>query len=172
MNFCTECGSRLNEGGICPNCAAGAGAEVLKGAAENTINERTGEESAYNVPQRSERTGEEGTTAAASAVRNMADGSGRNEYRQNVSAVKEKLISPWGYVGYGILFSVPVIGIIFAIIWAFDDSYKCRRNFARSIFCNMLIAVIVSAAIFVIILLVALIGGASLAAIFNELQYS
>lgn len=45
-----------------------------------------------------------------------------------------KPISPWGYIGYQILFSIPIIGFICILIYAFGDSNKNinLRNFAKS----------------------------------------
>ena len=48
---------------------------------------------------------------------------GNNQYR---------LLSPWAYVGYGILFTLPVIGWILAIVFALNDDNLNRRNFARA----------------------------------------
>ena len=39
------------------------------------------------------------------------------------------LITPWGYLGYSLLFSIPVIGLIFALVFAFKQGYMCRRNY-------------------------------------------
>ena len=51
-------------------------------------------------------------------------------------------ISAWGYVGYQILFSIPLIGFILLIVFAFSDSNINRRNFARSYFAMFLLALI------------------------------
>ena len=56
-----------------------------------------------------------------------------NEYR---------VLSPWAYFGYSILFAIPLVGLICAIVFACDSSNLNRRNFARSYFCGLLIAVI------------------------------
>ena len=45
-----------------------------------------------------------------------------------------KPISAWGYFGYNILFSIPIIGFIFLIVFSFDSSNINRRNYARSFF--------------------------------------
>ena len=52
-------------------------------------------------------------------------------------------LSPWAYFGYGLLFAVPLIGLIFLVIYAFDDSQINRRNYARSYFCGIVFALIV-----------------------------
>lgn len=51
-------------------------------------------------------------------------------------------LSPWGYFGYGILFTLPVIGLVFLIIYSFDDSRINRRNYARSYFCALALGLI------------------------------
>lgn len=53
-----------------------------------------------------------------------------------------KPISAWGYVGYTILFAIPVIGFILMIIFSFSKKNINRRNFARQFWCYLLIAVI------------------------------
>ena len=41
-------------------------------------------------------------------------------------------ISAWGYVGYSILFMIPIIGWIFLLVFTFSDKNINRRSFARS----------------------------------------
>ena len=41
-------------------------------------------------------------------------------------------ISAWGYVGYSILFMIPVVGWIFLLVFTFSDKNINRRSFARS----------------------------------------
>lgn len=50
-----------------------------------------------------------------------------------------RLLSPWAYVGYGILFTLPVIGWILAIVFALNDDNLNRRNFARGYWCMVLV---------------------------------
>lgn len=59
-------------------------------------------------------------------------------------------LSPWEYFGYMLLFAVPLIGLIFLIVFSFDDSNINRRNFARSYWCIILIGVIFSVILFAI----------------------
>ena len=77
-----------------------------------------------------------------------------NEYR---------VLSPWAYFGYSILFAIPLIGFILAIVFAFDNSNLNRRNFARSYFCGLLIAVI-------LIVLFAVLVGAGMFAFSNSMR--
>lgn len=57
-----------------------------------------------------------------------------------------RLLSSWAYVGYGLLFTLPVIGWILAIVFALNDDNLNRRNFARGYWCMVLVVVILSIA--------------------------
>ena len=46
-----------------------------------------------------------------------------------------KPLSHWTYFGLSILFSLPVVGFIFLIIFSVSDANINRRNFARSYWC-------------------------------------
>ena len=57
----------------------------------------------------------------------------------------------WGYFGYEILFSIPIIGFIMLLIYAFGGTKNINlRNFARSYFCLFIIAMIIFIIFFVI----------------------
>lgn len=72
--------------------------------------------------------------------------------------VKEhKLLKPWQYFGYSVLFLIPVIGWIFFIVYTFNKSNMNRRNWVRSIWCNLLVLLI---ALLIGVILVAVIPGA------------
>lgn len=53
-----------------------------------------------------------------------------------------KPIGAWGYFGLSILFSIPIVGLVFLIIFSFSNGNINRRNYARSFFCGMLVALI------------------------------
>lgn len=48
-------------------------------------------------------------------------------------------ITMWGYFGYQLLFSIPIIGWIFVVIFALTASNQNLKNFARSQFCLWII---------------------------------
>ena len=57
-------------------------------------------------------------------------------------------ISMWGYFGYEILFSIPIVGFILLLVFSFGGTKNVNlRNFARSYFCVLIIAVVVVAII-------------------------
>lgn len=54
-----------------------------------------------------------------------------------------KPISPFGYLGYELLFAVPVIGWIIQLIFAICHRNINVRNFARSFYCVYIIGIVV-----------------------------
>ena len=68
-------------------------------------------------------------------------------------------ISMWGYFGYEILFSIPIVGFILLLVFSFGGTKNVNlRNFARSYFCLLILVVIFAIA-------VAIIGGAAASAV-------
>lgn len=61
---------------------------------------------------------------------------------------KYKPLTAWNYFGLQLLFSVPVIGFIFLIIFAISPKNINRRNFARSYFCYYLVMIILIVILF------------------------
>ena len=56
-----------------------------------------------------------------------------------------KPISMWGYFGYEILFSIPVIGFILLLVFSFGGFKNVNlKNFARSYFCFFIIELIIT----------------------------
>ena len=51
-------------------------------------------------------------------------------------------LSSWAYLGYAILFAVPVLGLILLLAFSLSSSNINRRNYARSYFCALLILVL------------------------------
>lgn len=62
---------------------------------------------------------------------------------------KFKPITAWGYFGWAILFSLPFIGIIIALIKAFGNTENVHlKNYARSMFCYYVVVLILMIFIF------------------------
>lgn len=54
-------------------------------------------------------------------------------------------ISAWGYFGYNLLFSIPILGFIMLIVFACGGSANINlRNYARSFFCTFALALIIA----------------------------
>lgn len=66
-------------------------------------------------------------------------------------------ISMWGYFGYEILFSIPVIGFICLIVFALGAKNVNKKNFARSYFCYTIICLV----IFIVVFAIAMLTGAT-----------
>ncbi len=56
---------------------------------------------------------------------------------------KYRPLSAWSFWGYGLLFSIPIAGFILLIVFSLSNSNICRRNFARSYFCTLVLCVII-----------------------------
>ncbi|WP_034447619.1 hypothetical protein [Butyrivibrio sp. AE2032] len=69
---------------------------------------------------------------------------------QNSIPEEYRPISMWGYFGYEILFSIPVIGFICLIVMALGARNVNKKNFARSYFCYTIIVCVVALLIFAI----------------------
>ena len=52
-------------------------------------------------------------------------------------------LGAWSYFGYTILFSIPVVGFIFLIIFSISGANINRRNFARSYWCILVVAAVI-----------------------------
>lgn len=52
-------------------------------------------------------------------------------------------ISMWGYFGYELLFSIPIVGFILLIVFSVSATNKNLKNFARSYFCLLIIVMII-----------------------------
>ena len=62
-----------------------------------------------------------------------------------------KPISAWGYIGYEILFAIPVIGFILLIVFSLGGTKNINlRSFARSYFCIYIIFIILFVLLFLL----------------------
>ena len=52
-----------------------------------------------------------------------------------------KPISAWGYVGYSLLWSIPVVGWIIWLCQAIGASNRNVRNYARSYLCKLILSI-------------------------------
>lgn len=62
-----------------------------------------------------------------------------------------KPISMWGYFGYQLLFSIPCVGFIVLCVFALGETKNINlKNFARSYFCVIILALLIGIIIFVL----------------------
>ena len=57
-------------------------------------------------------------------------------------------LSPWTYFGLELLYSIPIIGVLFLIVHDIGASNINKRNFARSYFCLLVIIAILFVLLF------------------------
>ena len=60
-----------------------------------------------------------------------------------------KPMSAWGYVGWGILFAIPIVGLVLVIVFSCISGNINRKRFARSYICWFIIAAIIFAILFI-----------------------
>ena len=82
--------------------------------------------------------------APAAPVRSASVPSAKAASAPKSPAPQPKLLGPWAYFGLQLLFSVPIVGFIFLIIFSFDNSNLNRRNYARSFWCAMIVGLAVA----------------------------
>jgi len=82
----------------------------------------------------------------------------RPEKKQIEIPIEYKPISMWGYFGYNVLFSIPLVGLVFMLVYALGGTKnKNLKNFARSQFI-WLIIVLVAIIVFAILYAVGAVG--------------
>lgn len=71
-----------------------------------------------------------------------------------------KPIRAWGYFGYNILFSIPLVGFIFLLVYALGGTSNVNlKNYARSFFCAFILALILVLVFLVLALILGVSGG-------------
>lgn len=54
-----------------------------------------------------------------------------------------KPLSPWAYWGLSLLYAVPVVGLVFMIIFSISKGNINRRNFTRAFWIDLLVVLII-----------------------------
>ena len=129
--ICPNCGMENNGAAFCAGC--GTKLEQVQ-PEQQTANERPVSVPTYPTPPRP-------TPQPAQCV---------NEYDL---PERYRPLSAWAYFGLTILFSIPIVGFIFLIVFSCNSSNINRRNYARSYWCGLLIVAIIIVVIFVIAVL-------------------
>lgn len=75
-----------------------------------------------------------------------------NFEKEEISRLPEKYrpLGAWAYFGLTILFSIPIVGFIFLIIFACSGSNINRRSFARSYFCGLIIVLVLLVVVIIV----------------------
>lgn len=59
-------------------------------------------------------------------------------------------LSAWAYVGYTLLFSIPIVGFIFLIVFSCSGANVNRRSYARSYWCYLILLLIIVGTLMII----------------------
>lgn len=160
--ICNNCGAQNQDGdAFCGNCGSPLpkpemNAFSQEATQDTTFNQGMGQNNAFNQGM-----GQENAFNQGMAQNNMnnqgAYGQNGNmqqpPYGFNVNDLPEEYrpISMWGYFGYQWLFAIPCVGFILLLVFAFGGTKNVNlKNFARSYFCTMIIAIVLVVIIFLV----------------------
>lgn len=153
--FCPKCGTEVSDDkAFCPECG-----NPLKSQAQQT----SGAQQAAGAQQASEGQQTAGAQQSwqATGAQNGARPHPQVQFQSDTVVLPDeyKPISMWGYFGYEILFSIPIVGFIVLIVLSINGKNQNVKNFARSYFCFTIIVLIL-----LVILLVSVAGAGASAA--------
>lgn len=153
--FCPKCGTEVSDDkAFCPECGNPlksqtqqvSGARQTAGAQQASEGQQTA-----GAQQSWQATGAQSGARPHPQVQFQSD--------TVVLPDEYKPISMWGYFGYEILFSIPIVGFIVLIVLSINGKNQNVKNFARSYFCFTIIVLIL-----LVILLVSVAGAGASAA--------
>lgn len=148
--FCPKCGTEVSDDkAFCPECG-----NPLKSQAQQSSGARqtAGAQQTAGAAQQSWQ---------ATGAQNGARPHPQVQFQSDTVVLPDeyKPISMWGYFGYEILFSIPIVGFIVLIVLSINGKNQNVKNFARSYFCFTIIVLIL-----LVILLVTVVGAGASAA--------
>lgn len=91
----------------------------------------------------------------------------QKEFTENDLPEQYRPLGAWAYFGLQILFSIPIVGLVFLIVFSFSRGNLNRRSFARSYWCAALVGV----AVVVLLLIFAAVLGFGAKDFFDEMMY-
>lgn len=153
--FCPKCGTEVSDDkAFCPECG-----NPLKSQAQ----QNSGAQQAAGAQQASggQQTAGAQKSWQATGAQNGARPHPQVQFQSDTVVLPDeyKPISMWGYFGYEILFSIPIVGFIVLIVLSINGKNQNVKNFARSYFCFTIIVLIL-----LVILLVTVAGAGASAA--------
>ena len=148
--FCPKCGTEVSDDkAFCPECG-----NPLKSQAQQASEGQQTAGAAQNF-------GAQQQSWQATGAQNGARPHPQVQFQSDTVVLPDeyKPISMWGYFGYEILFSIPIVGFIVLIVLSINGKNQNVKNFARSYFCFTIIVLIL-----LVILLVSVAGAGASAA--------
>ena len=155
--FCPKCGTEVSDDkAFCPECG-----NPLKSQAQQA----SGGQQTAGAQQASggQQTAGAQQSWQATGSQNGARPHPQVQFQSDTVVLPDeyKPISMWGYFGYEILFSIPIVGFIVLIVLSINGKNQNVKNFARSYFCFTIILLIL------LVILLVTVAGASAGAAFG-----
>ena len=155
--FCPKCGTEVSDDkAFCPECG-----NPLKSQAQ----QNSGAQQAAGAQQASEGQQTAGAQQSwqATGAQSGARPHPQVQFQSDTVVLPDeyKPISMWGYFGYEILFSIPIVGFIVLIVLSINGKNQNVKNFARSYFCFTIIVLIL------LVILLVTVAGADASAAFG-----
>lgn len=147
--FCPKCGTEVSDDkAFCPECG-------------NPLKSQTQQNSGAQQATGAQQTAGAQQSWQATGAQNGARPHPQVQFQSDTVVLPDeyKPISMWGYFGYEILFSIPIVGFIVLIVLSINGKNQNVKNFARSYFCFTIIVLIL-----LVILLVTVAGAGASAA--------
>lgn len=91
----------------------------------------------------------------------------KKEFTENDLPEQYKPLGAWSYFGLQLLFSIPIVGFVFLIVFSFSRGNLNRRSFARSYWCA---AIVAAAVVGLLLIFIGLLGFSS-ADLIDEFMY-
>lgn len=157
--FCPKCGTEVSDDkAFCPECG-----NPLKSQAQ----QNSGAQQTAGAQQASEGQQTAGVQQSwqATGAQNGARPHPQVQFQSDTVVLPDeyKPISMWGYFGYEILFSIPIVGFIVLIVLSINGKNQNVKNFARSYFCFTIIVLIL------LVILLVTVAGAGASAAFGDI---
>ncbi len=157
--YCNHCGREVTpEQDFCPEC--GAALRVKSTAPEPNAGVTPDNQTVVNSMQNVQAPytgGYQGNQGGPQYRQPNGPAYSKQEFEQSLPE-EYRPVSMWAFLGYTILFSIPVVGWICAIVFAFASSKINVRNYAR----GYLIFLIIGIVIWIIVCVALIVLGVSL----------
>ena len=145
--ICSKCGYEISDQAtFCPYCGQSVvKSESYDGTVRESYSQRT---ERPEGPERTERMDSFRSAPYPGAERSPQGTGYRTRPRPPVITLEDlppelRPLSAWSYVGWGILFAIPLVGLILVIIFSCVSGNINRKRFARSYLCWLLIVAVV-----------------------------
>lgn len=142
--YCRNCGAQNNDGAaFCKKCGAKMKAGTTpreEKTASGTVPRAAAADEYVDKSDEYYRGSSESNMRSTDVTPTTEMTSGQNHYQ---IPDEYRPIGMWGYFGYSLLFSIPIVGIICELVFAFGGTKNMNlRNFARAQFCMVIVVIV------------------------------